>query len=189
MLLYQRLTEKYGQKALRWDWTCCTEKQEPVFRSLLDRLHPQSVLDIGTHQGISALLLAEYAKAVVTIDIIPDPCREKLWGDMGASGKIFGHVYKSQAARDECIQDIVATGIDLVFIDGGHLMHDVEYDFNLCIPCRTVILHDYWDGSDWPDVKEFVDNLDREKYFVEIHKPFVLVREKLEVVGDGGDSE
>jgi hypothetical protein len=166
-----------GVPGLMWHWTCCAPSQEPTFRALLERLNPTHVLEIGTHQGVSAGLLAEYAESVVTVDVLPNPVREKVWGALGVRGRIVEHVHKSQAERDDAIC-AGAAAADLAFVDGSHLRRDVEYDFGLVVGagCRRVILHDYWaNAEDWPDVREFVDGLSEDKYAVEIHKPFAYV--------------
>lgn len=178
---------------LMWHWTCCSPAQEPVFRGLLDRLRPERILEIGTHQGVSAALLAEYGH-VTTVDVLPNPVRAKVWAALGVADRITERVHKSQAGRDAEIR-AGARWADLAFVDGSHLMRDVEYDFDLVTGagCRRVFLHDYWEsGEDWPDVKAFVDGLDAREgakadvlgpsyarsaygYRVEVHKPFAYV--------------
>lgn len=176
--MYERplLKEHLADIGLAWHWTCCSPGQEPIFRALLARLRPQTVTEIGTHQGVSAALLAEYATHVITIDVLPNPARKRVWERLCVADRIEEHVHKSSRGRDAEIARAVALS-DLAFVDGSHLMPDIERDFALCIPCGTVILHDYWlAGEDWPDVKKFVDALDLARYEVEIQKPFVLVQ-------------
>jgi hypothetical protein len=168
---------------LAWNWTCCSPKQEPVFRALLDRLRPERILEIGTHQGVSTALLAEYGE-VATVDVLPNPARARVWDLLGVAGRITERVCKSQWGRDYEIRE-AAERADLAFIDGSHLMRDLAYDFELVTGagCRRVILHDYWQNAeDWPDVKLFVDGIvaahGRQGMLslaVEIHKPFVLI--------------
>lgn len=179
-LMKSRLAQFTG---LAWNWTCCSPSQEPTFRALLERLRPARVLEIGTHQGVSAALMAEYAAEVVTVDVLPNPARDQVWRALGVRHKIADYVHKSQAGRDTAIYDGAAVS-NLAFIDGSHLMRDVEYDFQLVemAGCSRIILHDYWQsGEDWPDVKEFADGLmargcyGERRVNVEIHKPFVYV--------------
>ena len=191
MLMKQKLETLPG---IAWHWTSCSPAQEPVFRGLLDQLKPQTVLEIGTHQGVSAALLAEYAGLVITVDVLPNPARAKVWDLRGVADRIEEHVHKSQAGRDGEITRAAALA-DLAFIDGSHLMRDIEYDFGLVVGagCKRIILHDYWQNAeDWPDVKEFVDTIESREgakcdvfgpcyaqtlktYTKQIHKPFVLV--------------
>lgn len=179
---------------LQWNWTSCSPQQEPIFRALLERLKPKTVLEIGTHQGVSTALLAEYSERVITVDVLPNPARAKVWQTLGVSGRIEEHVHKSQVGRDVEIVE-AAHLADLAFIDGSHLMRDIEHDFRLVAHagCKRIILHDYWENAeDWPDVKQFVDGLSEKGFYrqsfetgvrgfynhrlrIEIHKPFVLV--------------
>lgn len=164
---------------LMWNWTCCAPSQEPTFRALLDRLPSRTILEIGTHQGVSTGLLAEYADNVITVDVLPNPLRAQVWSALGVADRIEEHVHKSQHGRDTEILRGAAKA-DLAFIDGSHLMRDVVHDFNLVrSQCARMILHDYWENAeDWPDVKEFVTGLRNDPdgaYQVEIHKPFVYV--------------
>jgi len=171
MSLKHRLRNVPG---LMWHWTAGSEKQEPTFRALLDLLKPTSIVEIGTHQGVSTALLAEYAP-VVTVDILPHPVRAVVWDVLGVADRITEHVCKASAGRDLTIASAVERA-DLVFVDGCHLMPDVERDFALSIPCGRVILHDYWQSAeDWPDVKAFVDRLDPSSYRTTIRPPFALV--------------
>lgn len=171
MSLKRRLSEIKG---IQWHWTAGDAKQEGEFRHILDKLRPTSIVEIGTHQGVSTALLAEYAY-VTTVDIFPNPIRERVWRALGVRDRITERVCRGSRERDEVIRQAVASA-DLAFVDGCHLMPDVERDFRLTIPCGRVILHDYWLSPDsWPDVKEFVDGLDRTTYDVNVIVPFALV--------------
>jgi hypothetical protein len=155
MTLKHRLRNVPG---LMWHWTAGSEKQEPVFRGLLEKIVPTRILEIGTHQGISTALLAEYAD-VTTVDILPNPVRAVVWDTLKPIGKITEVVCKSQGCRDAAIA-AAAAGSDLVFIDGCHLWRDVEHDHGLVENVPHAIFHDYWlNAEDWPDVKEYVDTL------------------------------
>ena len=146
----------------------------------MEKAKPTQILEIGTHQGLSAALLAEYAP-VVTVDVIPNPMRINVWEQLGVSSKITQHVCKSSIVRDTEIAN-AAKESDFAFVDGSHLMPDVERDFALCGPCKRILLHDYWNNvEDWPDVKEFVDRIAKDGYYhnfrvyTEIHPPFAYV--------------
>lgn len=99
----------------------------------------------------------------------------------GVSYKITECVHNASISRDIEIS-YAACQCDLAFIDGSHLMPDIERDFRLCAPCRKIIMHDYWiNGENWPDVKSFVDSLtklgyyDGHRVFAQIHPPFAYV--------------
>ena len=191
-LMRERLASfgKSYTTGIAWGWTACRTEQEPTFRRLLENLKPTNILEIGTHQGVSTALLAEYGD-VITVDILPNPQREKVWEFLGVTGRIEEHVHKIQDKRDAEIVRAAKLS-DLAFIDGSHMMRDLEYDFGLVASagCKQIILHDYWeDEENWPDVKTFTDRLVvtglywssscpngfRAEVKAEIYKPFVYV--------------
>lgn len=161
-------------KGLAWNWTAAEAKQEAHFRSVIESRRPKAIVEIGTHEGVSAALLAEYAP-VRTFDILPNPTRKKVWDAARPRHAIYEEIHTSSSKRDAAISSAIAVA-DLAFVDGCHLMPDVERDFGLCIPCGFVVLHDYWQTpGDWPDVKLFVDRLPRDQYSVQIKGPFAVV--------------
>jgi len=160
-----------------WNGSACTGVHEETFRAILELRQPKAVLEIGTHQGVSAALLTEYADTVVTFDVFQNKTRALVWDLLGCAGKITERVHMAQKVRDTEIAGAAKIS-DLAFIDGSHLMNDVALDFRLVTGggCRRIIMHDYWpSGRSWPDVKEFVDALDTSMYSVELHPPFVYV--------------
>lgn len=158
---------------IHWHMSAVGKKHEPTFRRLIEQVNPTRIVEIGTHHGVSAALLAEYAP-VTTIDIFPSSVRDKTWRALGVADRITSHVALSSAERDRLIREAVV-GADLAFVDGGHLMPDVIRDFDLTIPCGAVVLHDYWvSDNSWPDVRDFVNGL--EGYDVTKAVPFALVR-------------
>src|SRR5690606_3952065 len=167
-------SELRDEAEIMWHWTAAAKNQEQKFRAFLDELRPTRIVEIGTHQGVSAALLAEYAP-VTTMAIWPDKVGQRVWRKRRRRRAITELVFRSSRARDEAIAAAVAEA-DLAFVDGCHLMPDVVRDFDLTIPCGRVILHDYWHSDEsWPDVREFVDALDRTKYSVRTVVPFALV--------------
>jgi predicted O-methyltransferase YrrM len=163
-----------GVPGLHWHWSAAAPDQEPIFRGILGRRRPSRIVEIGTYQGVSTALLALYAP-VTTVDILPDPVRARVWDAIGVTHRITQHVCRSSAGRDATIAELVKEA-DLVFVDGGHLMPDVARDFGLAIACGFVVMHDYWvDADSWPDVRQFVDGLDRTRYRVTIEKPFASI--------------
>lgn len=161
---------------IHWHMSACDKKHEPVFRWMLERVKPTKILEIGTHHGVSAALMAEYAP-VVTIDIFGSTVREKTWSALGVKDRIESHVCVSSQVRDATITKALK-GVDLAFVDGGHLMPDVERDFALTIPCGNVLMHDYWASEKaWPDVRDFVDSLEGQ-YRITRKTPFALVQKR-----------
>jgi predicted O-methyltransferase YrrM len=160
-----------------WNGSSCTGAHELTFRAILEHQKPKAVIEIGTHQGVSAALLSDYADRVVTFDVFPNKTRALVWKLLECADKIVERVHMAQKVRDTEIAGAAKVS-DLAFIDGSHLMNDVALDFRLVAGagCRKIVMHDYWpSGRSWPDVKEFVDGLDRKMFYVEIFPPFAYV--------------
>lgn len=161
-------------RGITWHWSAASARQEPIFRAILDAKRPTRIVEVGTFQGVSTALLAQYAP-VTTIDVLPDKMRDRVWSTARIQGRITELVCRTSSARDRAISDAIAEA-DLAFVDGSHLMRDVTYDFELTIPCGCVVLHDYRaDPDHWPDVGAFVDALDPKRYDVELRVPFAVV--------------
>lgn len=161
---------------VRWSWTAASPEQAPTFRAILAEIAPKQILEIGTFQGVSTSLLAEFAP-VQTFDCLKNKDRQRLWGAMGVAHRITSYVGNTRGALDRMIRGAAVTA-DLAFVDGSHLLPDVVHDFDLVRGVPVVVLHDYWlEGSDrWPDVRTFVDGLPRSEWEVEIRNPFAIVK-------------
>jgi hypothetical protein len=148
-----------------WHWTALN--QEPIFRYFLEKAKPKIALEIGTFQGLTAALLAEYAQEVYTIDVVPYPAQEQIWQFCGCRDKVKNFVCKSTKKKAELIKSIP---FDFAYIDGSHLMENIKVDYDFTQHCKHLLFHDYWQNSeDWQDVKEFVDGL---KLPIEVKVPF-----------------
>lgn len=175
---FQQKIVDLGIGSYQWHWTAASSGQEGTFRKMIESVQPLRIVEIGTHEGVSTALLAEYAP-VTTVDIFPsDTKRHNLWEVLGVTEKIREEVHRDQIGRDDAIKSAIAKA-DFAFIDGCHLYRDVEYDFELCLPCGAILFHDYWlspHRNAWPDVRRFVDQLDTKKFTIIIDKPFALIR-------------
>lgn len=160
---------------LQWGWTAAAVTQAPTLEKILQRVQPKRVLEIGTHQGLSTAFIAGYVERVITLDIVGNDMRDRVWQSAAVKHKIQDHVIKSQLERDSFILK-TAPRVDMVFIDGNHLMDDVKKDYELSRGCKNLLFHDYWDSEDWPDVKAFIDAL-KPLQNVTIYKPFALVQQ------------
>src|SRR5690606_39961805 len=135
-------SELKDEADIMWHWTAAAKNQEQKFRAFLDELRPSRIVEIGTHQGVSAALLAEYAP-VTTIDIFPDRVRQRVWRKKRPRHAITELVFRSSRARDAAIAAAVAEA-DLAFVDGCHLMPAVVRAFVMITVCGRVVRHDFW---------------------------------------------
>ena len=108
--------------------------------------------EIGTLNGLTALVLARYFEKVVTIDIIDSPHKEEIARMLRVNNVEFVNV-KDNAAKAEAIG---ALDFDAAYVDGDHT-HDTQQDFALVRRCGRVIFHEHWDAQ--PPVMNLVKTL------------------------------
>lgn len=164
-VLFQQLKSQFADKGIWWHWTALG--QEDILRYFLEKAKPKIVLEIGTFQGLTAALIAQYAEKVYTIDVVPYPMQDAVWEFCGCKNKIEKFVCKSTRIKREIVS---AINFDFAYIDGSHLMENIIVDYDMTKRCGHLLFHDYWQtGGDWQDVKEFVDSLNIP---IEIKVPF-----------------
>jgi hypothetical protein len=151
---------------------------------------PQIIVEIGTRNGGSALVLAMNSMCpVVTIDILSDPRLspeenerygyktppplKKHWARFAGGSRIEQVTCPSTKYTHPC-----SRSVGLVFIDGGHEYVEVRDDwlhfYDLVDPSGYILLHDY---GQFPGVTKFVDEdialpiIDRGDSIVVFQKP------------------
>ena len=116
--------------------TCLSRAEE--FRYFLSKAPIKLAVEIGSHKGLSANVLAEYADRVVTIDV-------KDWGKWNVAEEKLHKVERiiiSSEAEERAILD--SLNFDFAFIDGDHHAEAVIKDFDMVRKCGRVLFHDYW---------------------------------------------
>lgn len=161
---------KSGIPKINWAWTAVS--QEDTFRYFLDKIKPKKVLEIGTFNGVSTALLAEYADVVHTVDILEQPwMTNAVWTHCGCKDKVKSYIVKSTKKKRELIASL---DFDFAYIDGSHLEENILVDFDVAKKCKRMLFHDYWKReNDWDDVRYFIDGLQGVKK--EIKQPFAYV--------------
>ena len=132
----------------------------------------QCIIDIGTRNGGSAILLAMSSTSTVyTIDILEDP-REPRYG-YGWIPKLrehldsfpFGHRI-IQVTSVSWEYEHNGPPVGLVLIDGDHTYSGIKRDWEHFYPMVEkggyILVHDY-DSPYFPDVTNFLDKLDSEE--------------------------
>lgn len=163
-------------------WTWCSlllMDGEEKMRRILQKCQPiTNALEIGTFLGLGTALIAEYADNVLGFDIIDygKEFRESFWRGVGVNKKIQYSVASNNVDKTRIIK---SRNFDFVFVDGGHMYEEVEFDFSLVYECPKILLHDY--GLEWEDVRRFVNKILAEgwngiRYEAEIDVPFCLLK-------------
>ena len=121
----------------------------------LSGMHFDTVLEIGTLRGQSAIVLAHFADTVITIDIVEQPEMREALELAGVADRVIPIVVASDAAKARVISRLA---FDLAFLDGNHSRDCVEVDFTITRRCGSVLFHDY-PHARWTGIREFVDTL------------------------------
>ncbi len=140
--------KKFGADAFRR--SSGVELFDPFLRDIGFR--GERCVEIGTYNGITAIILSRYFEEVVSFDIFPHTMKHTIVEYLGIKNIRFVDV----ADNEEKAQKIRALDFDAAYSDGDHAK-DAEFDFNLVRRCRRVLFHEYWDIQ--KPVYDLVNNL------------------------------
>lgn len=95
--------------------------------------------EIGTWNGLTALILSRFFDQVVTVDIAHNPLKHDILKFAGVKNvtciDIADNDEKAAVARD--------LDFDFAYLDGDHA-NDTETDWNLTKRCGAVLMHEAW---------------------------------------------
>jgi len=113
-----------------------------LFESFLRKIkfRGERCVEIGTYNGITAIILARYFKEVVSFDIFPYTAKHAIAEFAGVTNVRFVDI-KSNEEKAELIN---ALDFDAAYSDGDHA-NDAQSDFDLVKKCKRVLFHEYWD--------------------------------------------
>ena len=105
------------------------------------------IIEIGTHNGLSAAVLTEYGRRVFTFDIALRNS-EYVWNLLRVRHKISSFVgtgikYEIDYIRHEW-KDL---NFNFAFVDGWHEYYSTKADFEMVKFCGRVLFHDYDSSS------------------------------------------
>ena len=105
-----------------------------------------SMIEIGTYNGISTLVFASIANIVHTFDIAYRN-NEYLWGFFPELRKKISCCIAPQEIIDDTITRILSYitkyyNFNFAFIDGRHTYENAKHDFSLVKFCKRVLFHD-----------------------------------------------
>jgi len=130
----------------------------------LKKLNPkiEGAIEIGTHNGLSAAILTNWAQRVYTFDISLRNS-EFIWNLLGVRNKISSFVGNREELQWEVnyiVQNWQDVGINVNFniahVDGCHDYEWVKKDFELVKFTGRVLFHDY---DLIPGVRQFCDEI------------------------------
>jgi hypothetical protein len=106
-------------------------------------LRGRTCLEIGTYNGISAVLLTQFFERVVCVSVDENPERllkRQIAAHLGLTNKLR---FFDCADNDEKAAVISQLDFDACYQDGDHA-NDTRADFALVERCGRVLLHEYW---------------------------------------------
>lgn len=154
-MIQQKLIDKFGGVINHMSCIYLREGEKHL-RSFLQELAPlDTVIEIGTYQGVSAAVISEYAKRVYTFDVVDLPLRQQIWDFLGVKNVHFCGNGSNKKDIDKIMK---AEKVDLCFIDGEHFDGQLRKDYDLCKQCERILIHDY--AMSFPEVFNFVGRLE-----------------------------
>lgn len=97
------------------------------------------LVEIGTCNGLTAIVLARHFEHVTTVDNAPNGIKRQIAEALGVTNITFIDV----ADNDEKARVIKALDFDAAFVDGDHA-RDTDTDFALVARCGRVLFHEHW---------------------------------------------
>ena len=149
------------------------------FYKILSKIDFNIAVEIGTYQGLSAVVLASKAKMIYTFDVYNWGETDFIWNVFGIRNKIKYFVFGELKSKDTNIEDwdgwnvvnelidreasrekikevLKNLNFDLAFIDGRHDYKNVKADFEIVKKCGKVLFHDY---AGYVEIKKFCDEI------------------------------
>lgn len=147
--LFSQIFKKFGADAFRR-----SSAVEPAFEKIIQKcgFRGRRCVEIGSYNGITAIVLSKYFDEVVSFDIFPHTIKHTLVETLGITNIKFVDVKDNQ----EKYAFLDGLDFDAAYIDGDH-EHDTETDFKAVKRCGRVLFHEYWDTQ--PPVVKLVDSL------------------------------
>lgn len=128
------------------------------FREFFENIKIKTVVEIGTHKGMSSAHMAKFAKKIFTFDIEDYKEKYKAWDEFGISERIF---YQTIENRQDIKKVLDGIKWDFAFIDGSHTWEDARRDWELVNKCGRVLFHDVHKKA-FKGVRKFVDSIGAE---------------------------
>jgi hypothetical protein len=125
-------------------------------------------VEIGTCNGLTAIVLARHFDEVVTIDIAPNDVKREIAAFLKVRNITFVDV-KDNAEKAAVIGGLAFDG---AVCDGDHV-RDTQTDFALVSRCGNVLLHEHWEAQ--PTVVDLVRGLRARSWKVTASGKWALV--------------
>ena len=112
----------------------------------------QCCVEIGTCNGLTAIVLSRYFSHVVSYDIVPSDFKHEI-AEFCCVKNITFVDCKGNEEKSALIESLT---FDAAYVDGDHA-RDTKSDFDLVKRCGRVLFHEYWPAQ--PAVVNLVNGL------------------------------
>lgn len=135
---FKAVLAKFGKMAFARSSACME------FESFLGRIGAggKRALEIGTYQGMSAVVLSQFFEHVACVSVDEDPRRlikREICAHLNITNIHFYDV-KNNADKKQLIDGMQ---FDFCYSDGDHT-NDTRADFEIVKRCGRVLFHEYW---------------------------------------------
>jgi hypothetical protein len=177
-MIQQKLIERFGQSINEMSCVYISDGENSL-RHFLNGKKFDTIIEIGTYQGVSTAILSEYATKVYAIDIVDLPLRNEIFNYLNVDNVDFYKCQVDFADKEKKVKEIMKKEkVDLVFIDGDHWGEALRQEFDLFKSIPEILIHDYEEA--FPVVYDFCNNLPKEGYEIESKNLFCMARKKVE---------
>jgi hypothetical protein len=116
-----------------------------------NKVRGKTCFEIGTWNGLTAVILSRYFDQVITVDIAHNDLKHRIIEHLGITNitciDIADNEEKARVAKN--------IEFDSAYLDGNHAA-DTQDDWNLVKHCKRVIFHEAWEFQ--PPVWELVNS-------------------------------
>lgn len=166
------IVDTVGKACIEYYSICAFPGREKVLRQCcadaraLAEGEPWSALEIGTFQGVTACVIADYADRVWTIDIRDHGMVGRVIEAAGKVGKVFPIIQPTNEDKAEFIKRLPE--IKFAFVDGGHNNGQPAFDLSLLAGVPIVLVDNVEPGFD--EVREAVEaaRADSKEYLLDM---------------------
>lgn len=153
------------------------------------RAKPRKIMEIGTCKGERAEMMIRAASAYgpveyIGFDLFDTPpegefsARTQPWSVSQVAARLApleADVRLIQGDTRKTLPACGITGVEFVFLDGGHSDETVASDFTAVLECiaagAPIMCDDYWNYPGGGGCNKLVDGLDRERFDVTLLEP------------------
>lgn len=131
-------------------------------RAFLDqnKVTGKRCFEIGTWNGLTAVVLSRFFDEVVTVDIVDNPIKHRVFDHLGITN-VRCEVVENNIAKAKLAASL---DFDCAYLDGDHAV-DTRDDFEMCRKANRILFQEVWEFQEpvWTLVRSLLPN-DEVKY-------------------------